>query len=82
VLGPLIVADISRDTGYYTTLLGILGLAATGGAALSTTAAGFVADRLGVRAAFVALAAVGVCGALLVSLLMPETRPTDEEVDI
>ena len=40
VLTPLIVADITRDTGGYTTALGAVGLAIGGGATLSTTAAG------------------------------------------
>jgi MFS family permease len=77
VLSPLIVADISRDTGHYTTLLGIVGLAVGCGATLSTTAAGFIADRLGVSAAFLVLAAVGLCAILFVWVFMPETRPTE-----
>jgi len=76
VLTPLIVADVTRDTGAYTTALGVVGLAIGGGATLSTTAAGLVADHLGSEAAFLSLAAVGVCATLLVGALMPETRPS------
>jgi MFS family permease len=75
VLTPLIVADITRDTGGYTTALGVVGLAIGGGATLSTTAAGLVADHFGGAAVFLSLAAVGLCATLLVWTLMPETRP-------
>jgi MFS family permease len=74
VLFPLIVADVTRETGRYTTSLGLVGLAIGGGATLSTTLAGLVADHIGVRAAFLSLTAVGLCGTGLVWTLMPETR--------
>jgi MFS family permease len=74
VLTPLIVADITRDTGGYTTALGLVGLAIGGGATLSTTVAGLVADQFGSEAAFLGLAAVGLCATLLVWTVMPETR--------
>jgi MFS family permease len=74
VLTPLIVADITRDTGGYTTALGVVGLAIGGGATLSTTVAGLVADQFGSEAAFLGLAAVGLCATLLVAIVMPETR--------
>jgi MFS family permease len=75
VLTPLIVADITRASGQYTTALGVVGLAIGGGATLSTTAAGLVADHFGGAATFLALAGVGLGAILLVWLLMPETRP-------
>ena len=74
VLSPLIVADVTRDTGHYTTALGLVGLVIGGGATLSTTLAGLVADHLGVGAAFLSLAVVGLCATALVWILMPETR--------
>jgi MFS family permease len=78
VLTPLVVADISRETGHYTTSLGVIGLAIGGGATLSTTAAGLIADHFGGAAAFLSLAALGLCATLFVGALMPETRPTGE----
>jgi MFS family permease len=75
VLTPLVVADIARDSGHYTTWLGVIGLAIGSGATLSTTAAGLIADNWGGGAAFLSLAAVGLCATLLVWSLMPETRP-------
>ena len=74
VLFPLIVADVTRETGYYTTSLGLVGLAIGGGATLSTTVAGLVADHLGAGAAFLSLATVGLCATALLWTLMPETR--------
>jgi MFS family permease len=75
VLLPLVVADITRDSGYYTTSLGVVGLAIGSGATLSTTAAGLLADNFGSAAALSSLAAVGLCATLVVWMLMPETGP-------
>jgi len=78
VLFPLIVADITRDTGHYTTSLGLGGLAIGGGATLSTALAGIVADDFGVGAAFLSLAAGGLIATAVVWTFMPETRaPAD-----
>ena len=74
VLFPLIVADATRETGHYTTCLGLVGLAIGGGATLSTTAAGLAADHIGFGGALLSLAAVGLCATVLVWALMPETR--------
>jgi MFS family permease len=74
VLFPLIVADVTRDTGHYTTSLGFVGLVIGGGATLSTALAGFVADQFGVGAALLSLAAIGLIATALVWTLMPETR--------
>jgi sugar phosphate permease len=52
----------------------VVGLAIGGGATLSTTVAGLVADQFGGEAAFLGLAAVGLCATLLVGTVMPETR--------
>ena len=78
VLFPLIVADITRDTGNYTTSLGLVGLAIGGGATLSTVLAGLVADHFGVCVAFLSLAAVGLIATAFVWTLMPETRVAAE----
>lgn len=76
VLMPLVVADITRDSGHYTLALGVAGVAVGGGATLSTGVAGTIADWLGESAAFLVLAAIGSCAVLAVGLLMPETKPT------
>ena len=75
VLFPLVVADITAESGHYTTALGAVGLAIGGGATLSTTAAGLAADHFGTATAFLGLAAVGLLATLAVLTLLPETRP-------
>jgi MFS family permease len=75
VLTPLIVADITRESGQYTTALGTVGLAIGAGATLSTTAAGSVTDHFGGAVTFLALAGVGLCATVFVWAIMPETRP-------
>ncbi|MGH7056387.1 MAG: MFS transporter, partial [Acetobacteraceae bacterium] len=77
VLLPLIAADIAAERGHFNLTMGAIGLAAGGGAALSTTMAGAVEDAFGNRAAFVALAAAGLLATLLVWLVMPESGPKD-----
>jgi MFS family permease len=55
--------------------LGFVGVAIGIGGTLSTTLAGWIADRGGDAAAFAALAAIGLAATLLVWRAMPETRP-------
>ena len=62
-------------TNHYTTLLGVIGLAIGTGAALSTTAAGLIADNFGGTTAFLGLTGAGLCATLFVWSVMPETRP-------
>jgi MFS family permease len=78
VLIPLVIADISYGTGHFNLAQGVVGMAAGLAAAISTFAAGQVADRFGDHAAFLSLAGTAGFGFLLVALLMPETRPADE----
>ena len=73
VMMPLVAADLTRGTGRFSAALGVLGLAAGGGATLSTTLAGLAADRFGPAAALLALAGVGAT-AMAALLALPETR--------
>lgn len=73
VMMPLVAADLTRGTGRFSAALGVLGLAAGGGATLSTTLAGLAADRFGPAAALLALAGVGAA-AMAALLALPETR--------
>jgi drug/metabolite transporter (DMT)-like permease len=77
LLLPLVAADLTRGTRRYNLCLGILGLAMGIGAALSTTIAGFVADRAGAPVAFLTLAAIALAGTALLAIFMPETRQAD-----
>ncbi|RZF31435.1 MFS transporter [Paraburkholderia sp. UYCP14C] len=74
VMLPLIAADVAGDKGRYNLCIGLFGLAAGIGATLSTTAAGFIADRFGNMVSFFCLAAAGALAVLLVWAAMPETR--------
>ena len=75
VMFPLVVADITRDTGRFSLGLGIVGSAVGVGAALSTILAGYLFDHFGRGPTFFTLAAVAAVGAMLVLVLMAETRP-------
>jgi len=75
VMFPLVVADITRDTGRYSLGLGIVGSAVGVGAASSTILAGYLFDHFGRGPTFFTLAAVAAVGAMLVLVLMAETRP-------
>ncbi|KQO96299.1 MFS transporter [Methylorubrum extorquens] len=79
VMVPLIVSDVTRGTGRFNTALGAVGTGMGIGAALSTALAGFMADELGSRTAFLGLAIVGAAGLALVLLIMPETRRRNED---
>ncbi|HEX3915433.1 MAG TPA: MFS transporter [Steroidobacteraceae bacterium] len=81
VMVPLIVSDVAARTRHFNLSLGFVGFAVGVGATLSTPAAGWLADHLGMRAAFLGLAAIGVAAPLLVLFAMPETRPNPDEAD-
>jgi MFS family permease len=74
VMFPLVVADITRDTGRYSLALGIVGSAVGIGAASSTILAGYLFDHFGRGPAFFSLAGVAAVGATLVLVLMAETH--------
>jgi MFS family permease len=72
---PLIAADLTQRTGYLNLAIGAMGLASGLGATFSTTMAGWIADTIGPRVAFLSLALVGAAAAALLWAAMPETRP-------
>ena len=78
IMMPLVAADLTRRTGFLNLAIGSFGLAASLGATLSTTLAGWIADAFGVRMAFLVLAAAGCVALLLVIRVMPETKPEPE----
>jgi MFS family permease len=78
IVFPLVVADITRDTGRFNLALGIVGSAVGIGAALSTTLAGYMLDHFGSVITFCSMAGVAAAGMLLAWLVMPETRPEAE----
>jgi MFS family permease len=79
VLVPLIIADVSGDTGHFNLAQGAVGCAVGVGATISTTLAGAVTDRFDSRTAFLMMAGIGLAGLAAVWFAMPETRPSEEE---
>ena len=71
VMMPLVCAEITRGTNRFNTVMGAVGLAVFGGAAISTTLAGWLVDAFGLSAAFVGLALAGAAGAVLVGISAP-----------
>jgi MFS family permease len=78
VLVPLTIADLTRETGHFNLVQGIVGCAMGIGATISTTLGGYLADRFSTYTAFLALAAIAAVGLFVVWLKMPETRRSDE----
>jgi MFS family permease len=78
IIIPLALADVSRGTGRFNLAQGLVGSAIGIGAALSTTAAGYLADLYGMTTAFAGLSAAAVAALLLLLAAMPETKPADE----
>ncbi len=77
VMLPLVAADLTRDRGHFNLCLGVFGVCVFGGAAISTSMAGWIADNVGYVQAFLALAACGLIGTLLLWAAMPETEPPE-----
>ena len=75
VLVPLIIADVSGNTGHFNLAQGAVGCAVGIGAAISTILAGYVSDRFDSATAFLMMAGFGLLGLAAASLAMPETRP-------
>jgi MFS family permease len=82
VMVPLVVADLTRGTGHFNLGQGIVGTFIGIGASISSTLAGFLSDRFGSPVAFAGLASIALAGFVAVLLLMPETRPVEEEAQI
>ena len=77
VMVPLIVADITRGSGRFNSALGVVGMIAGVGGALSTTLAGAVTDHIGAHFAFVGLASAATLAFVAALLFLPETRPRE-----
>ncbi len=78
IMFPLVIADITGDSGRFNLTLGIVGSAMGIGAAASTTMAGYVFDHAGSAVTFFSLSAIAAFGLVVVWLAMPETRTAEE----
>jgi MFS family permease len=79
VMVPLMIADLTRGTGHFNLAQGMVGTAVGIGASISTTLAGYLSDHFGSGVAFSGLAVIAAAGLCGVWVLMPETRPEEEE---
>lgn len=73
IMLPLAVADITRGTGRYNGALGGVTMVSLAGAAISTSAIGFLAQLMGLATGFIALAIAALLGFLLLWWRLPET---------
>ena len=80
VLVPLTIADLTRRGGPFNLAQGAVGCAAGIGAAISTTAVGFLTDRFGSYTAFVSMALAAALAFAVMGLFMPETFEGADEV--
>ena len=79
IYGVVIVgmcADLTRGTGRFNALQGLIATALSAGGVVGPVLAGFVVQYLGFTAAFSLFAALAVVAAVVFVALMPETKPT------
>ncbi len=78
IYGVVIVAmcaDLTRGTGRFNALQGLIATALSAGGVLGPVMAGLVVQYLGFAAAFYLFAAIAAVAALVFVLFMPETKP-------
>lgn len=78
VMLPLIAADLTRGGCFFTSCMALFGLASSLGVAISTSLAGWIADRVGRPVTYLVLAAIGIIALAIIWRWMPETRERDE----
>ena len=72
---PLMIADLTRGTGHFNLVQGVVATAVGIGASTSPTIAGYLTDHFGSSTAFLGLALIASLAFVAVWLLMPETKP-------
>jgi predicted MFS family arabinose efflux permease len=77
VLTTVIVADVTTGTGRFNLARGAVGLVIAVAASVSTTIFGLIDQDMGHWAAFLSMAAAAGAGALVVGLLLNETKPAE-----
>jgi MFS family permease len=73
ILTPLVVADLTRQSGRYNFSLGAISMAGGAGAAASKLATGFIVQSFGFLTGFLVLAGLTATGMTILWLLFPET---------
>lgn len=74
VLCPVVCADLTQRTGHYSAVRGLIFTAQGVGAAFSNILAGWIVKDFGYVAGFSALSTIAICGLLICSFRLPETR--------
>jgi MFS family permease len=77
VVSILMIADLSKGTGRFNLLQGVVYSAIGLAAALSSILAGYVVNRFGYAVGFGTLAGISVLGLLFYSFFVPETKDID-----
>ncbi len=77
VVSILMIADLSKGTGRFNLLQGVVYSAIGLAAALSSIPAGYVVNRFGYAVGFGTLAGISVLGLLFYSFFVPETKDID-----
>jgi MFS family permease len=72
---PLMIADLTRGTGHFNLVQGVVATAVGIGASISPTLAGYLTDHYGSSTAFFGLALIASAAFVAVWSLMPETKP-------
>ena len=73
VIATVIAADLTRGTGRFNLMQGIVALAVGIGASLSNVIGGYVVQGFGYPTGFLGLGGVALCALLFFLILMPET---------
>jgi MFS family permease len=76
VLTILIITDVTTGSGRFNLARGAVGTLSSLAASISTATSGFVIQKFGLSAGFLAMAAAAVGATLVTSLLLPETKPS------
>lgn len=79
-LFPIVIADLTRGSGHFAGVQGVVGTVHGIGGMASMALGGLLAARAGYDTAFLVLAAIAVLGGVLFWLAMPETRRAPEAV--
>lgn len=75
ILSPLITADVTAGSGRYNLAQGAVGMTSGIGAALSTTAIGYLAQGFGFTVGLLVLAGVAAAGFVFITMLLRESSP-------
>jgi MFS family permease len=76
VLTLLLITDITTGSGRFNLARGMVATMSSIAASVSTTAFGFLIERFGDPIGFLAMGVAGAASALVVLVLLPETKPT------